>query len=52
MADALIMYEIVIASFMSLTGLLFWVRRKYYKLRPAKHYVDAKAKVSWMKSGF
>ena len=51
MADSLIMYEIVIASFISLSGLLFWIRHKYYKIRPPKHYVDAKKKVSWMKSG-
>ncbi len=43
MADSLIMYEIVVASFISLTGLLLWIRHKYYKIRPAKHYVDAKA---------
>jgi hypothetical protein len=51
MADSLIMYEIVIASFISLTGLLFWIRHKYYDLKSAKHYEDAKAKVNWMKSG-
>lgn len=52
MADSLIIYEIVVASFVFLTGLLFSVRRKYYKLRSAKNIADAKTKVSWMKSGF
>jgi hypothetical protein len=51
MADSLIMYEIVMASFISLMGLLFWVRHKYYKIKRSKHYLDAKAKISWMKSG-
>lgn len=51
MADSIILYEIVIASFISLTGLLFWIRHKYYKIRPSKNNVDAKAKISWMKSG-
>jgi len=45
------MFEIVITSFISLTGLLFWVRHKYYKIRTSKNYEDAKAKVSWMKPG-
>jgi hypothetical protein len=52
MADSLIIYEIVIASFVSLTGLLFSVRRKYYKMRPPKNFADAKTNISWMKSGF
>jgi hypothetical protein len=51
MADSIILYEIVTASFLSLTGLLFWIRRRYYKIRPAKNNVDAKSKISWMKSG-
>jgi hypothetical protein len=52
MADSLIIYGIVAASFVFLTGLLFSVRHKYYKMRPAKNIADAKTKVSWMKSGF
>ena len=52
MADSLIIYEIVVASFVFLTGLLFSIRRKYYKMRPAKNIADAKIKISWMKSGF
>ena len=51
MADSIIMFEMVIASFISLMGLLFWVRHKYYKIRTSKKYLDAKAKISWMKSG-
>jgi len=51
MADSVIMFEIVTASFISLTGLLFWIRHKYYKIRMYKNYLDAKAKISWMKSG-
>lgn len=52
MADSLIIYEIVVASFVILTGLLFSIRRKYYKMRPAKKIADSKTKISWMKSGF
>ena len=52
MADSLIIYGIVTASFVFLTGLLFSVRRKYYNMRPAKDIADARTKVSWMKSGF
>jgi hypothetical protein len=51
MADSLIMYEIVTASLISLSGLLFGVRRKYYKMRQTTRYSD-KARISWMKSGF
>ncbi|HEY7776986.1 MAG TPA: hypothetical protein VIA09_00465 [Nitrososphaeraceae archaeon] len=51
MADSIILYEIVAASFLSLTGLLFWIRRRYYKNRSTKNNVDAKSKISWMKSG-
>jgi len=51
-ADSLIIYGIVVASFVFLTGLLFSIRRKYYKMRPAKNIADAKTRVSWMKSGF
>lgn len=52
MADSLIIFEIVVASFVFLTGLLFSIRRKYYKMRSAKNIADAKIKISWMKSGF
>jgi len=52
MADSLVIYEIVIASFVFLTGLLFSIRRKYYKMRSAKNIAVAKTKISWMKSGF
>ena len=52
MADSLIIYELVVASFVFLTGLLLSVRRKYYKTRPARNIADVKTKVSWMKSGF
>ncbi|HEX7275158.1 MAG TPA: hypothetical protein VF248_06055 [Nitrososphaeraceae archaeon] len=51
MADSIILYEIVTASFISLAALLFGIRRRYYKNRPAKNNVDTKAKISWMKSG-
>jgi len=52
MADSLIIYEIVVASFVFLTSLLFSIRRKYYKMRPAKNIADVRTKISWMKSGF
>ena len=51
MADSIIMFEIAIAGFVSLMGLLFWVRHRYYKIRTFKKYPDAKSKISWMKSG-
>jgi hypothetical protein len=51
MADSIILYEIVTASFISLAGLLFWIRHRYYKIRPAQNNVDTRAKISWMKSG-
>jgi hypothetical protein len=50
MADSLILYEIVMASFASLTALLFCIRRKYYHVRPAKKYTDTKTRINWMKS--
>ncbi|HEY7227192.1 MAG TPA: hypothetical protein VH481_03605 [Nitrososphaeraceae archaeon] len=50
MADALITYEIVIATFLSLTGLLFAVRRKYNKTRLAKNFESVKTKIDWMKT--
>ena len=52
MADSIIIYQIVIGSFVFLTGLLFYIRRKYYKMRPTKNNADAKTNISWMKSGF
>jgi len=52
MADTLIIYEIVVASFVFLTGLLFSIRRKYYKMRSARITAVAKTNISWMKSGF
>jgi hypothetical protein len=52
MADSLIIYEIVVATFVFLTGLLFSVRRKYFKMRQTKEIANAKTNISWMKSGF
>lgn len=52
MADSLIVYQIVVASFVILTGLLFFIRRKYRKIRPANNFADAKTRISWMKPGF
>ena len=52
MADTLIIYEIVVASFVFLTALLFSIRRKYYKMRSARNNAVAKTNISWMKSGF
>jgi hypothetical protein len=52
MADALITYEIVIGSFLFLTGLLFAIRHKYYKTRPTKNIASRKAKIDWMKSNY
>jgi uncharacterized membrane protein len=50
MADALITYQIVIGTFIFLTGLLFAIRRKYHKTRSANNFERMKAKISWMSS--
>ena len=50
MAEALITYEIVIATFFSLIGLLFAVRHKYNKIRLAKKFPSVRTNIDWMKT--
>jgi len=50
MAEPLITYEIVIMTFLSLTGLLFALRRKYNKIRLAKNLPSVKTNIDWMRT--
>lgn len=50
MAEALITYEIVIGTFLSLIGLLFAVRHKYNKIRLAKKIPSVKINIDWMRT--
>jgi hypothetical protein len=49
MADSVIMYEIVSATFLIFASILFTVRHKYRTQRAAKEFSNSKPKIDWMK---